>query len=100
MYKVITLLANGETKEQLQPKAPDLKQLQAIVGGYIETVPHFTKFGDMKRGVAYCNEEGLLRGLQFNAAATSAWLQNLGKGPFGYPPRLHGDVVFYAKVKP
>jgi len=40
-----------------------LDELQALVGGYIEAVP-----GSDHR--AFCNEEGLLLGLPFNARAS------------------------------
>lgn len=52
-----------------------LKQLQDAVGGYIEAVPG-------SGGRAYCNEEGLLRGLPLNEGAS-----------FAFGKRLVGDVI-------
>jgi hypothetical protein len=53
------------TMEQvdLQGRKVTLEQLQQAVGGYIEAVP-----GTNAR--AYCNEEGMLTGLPFNAIAS------------------------------
>jgi hypothetical protein len=47
-----------------------LEELQKYVGGYIELVPHANQ-------IAYCNEEGRLRGLSFNPAASQRFNQVL-----------------------
>ena len=47
---------------------PSLEELQKAVDGYIEPVDRFLEEGTQ----AYANEEGLLRGLSRNAAATAA----------------------------
>lgn len=47
----------------LDGKKVTLQQLQEAVGGYIEAVPR-------TKNRAYCNEEGLLRGLPFNTRAS------------------------------
>ena len=102
-YLVVILKTDGTRWRATQPKAPDLDQMQKAVGGFIETVPHFTKLtheGEhLSRGHCFCNEEGKITGLPINEQATKAWLDNLGKGPFRYPPVLHGDCIYYAKVK-
>lgn len=57
---------------------PTLEFLQEAVGGYIEAVPHFDQIrhGEViERCIVYCNENGKLDGLPFNAAATEAWDQ-------------------------
>ncbi len=101
MYWVTIIYAqpkNGvASSTSKQATRPDLKQLQAAVGGLIERVPHFEEYNGLK-GVAWCNEEGRpeLNNLPLNEEATKAWLQNLGKGPFRYKPELFGDVVFYS----
>lgn len=101
-YLVVILKTDGTRWQSTQPNAPDLYQLQKAVGGFIETVPHFralTHDGQSyKRGTCFCNEEGKITGLPVNVQATKAWLDNLGKGPFRYPPVLHGDCIYYAKV--
>lgn len=59
---------------------PELDALQKIVGGNIETIPHFqTIWG--RRCVAFCNEEGKLKGLAPNVAAQQLWIASLGGRP-------------------
>lgn len=94
LYHVFVIKANGEVTETEQAKAPGLEQLQAAVGGYIETVPYFRKFRGYARGIAYANENGLMERLPLNSAATAAWAAN-GKG---HSP-LVGDVIFFSKSK-
>jgi hypothetical protein len=48
-----------------------LLQLQKFVGGYIELVPGIRPY------VAYCNEEGRLKGLPVNALASRKYGQEL-----------------------
>ena len=67
-----------EPKELTQQ--PTLKELQAIVGGWIERVPFFDKIcvgGDWHPCVAFCNEESKLQGLARNHAATEMWRLSL-----------------------
>lgn len=97
-YVVVVMHPDGGIDSWTQAKKPDLKSLQHLVRGYVETVPHFTRYGAHRHATAYCNEEGKLHGLPFNEKATKAWLDCLGSGPFSYEPRLHGDVVIYAKA--
>jgi hypothetical protein len=59
----------------LKGKKVTLAQLQEAVGGYIEAIPG-------TRGRAYANEEGLLRNLPPNGAAS-----------YRFNMRLVGDVV-------
>jgi hypothetical protein len=69
---------------------PALQELQDIVDGYIEAVPHW----DSHMGapcVVYCNEEGKLRGLPLNKRATALWWEYLGGGV--YNDVLCGDIV-------
>lgn len=95
-YNVFIIRASGSVEHTTQPKAPKLDQLQQAVGGYIETVPYFTKLeykGVMyKRGRAYANEEGILKGMLLNANASKVWRAN-----FKNASGLVGDVIFYAK---
>lgn len=98
-YAVIILRPDGTRTETIQAKAPEYDQLKEAVQGYIETVPHLSKLDPYKRGRAYVNEEGILKNMPFNEQATRVWLENLGKGPFRYPPRLHGPMIYYAKMK-
>lgn len=70
------------------------KTLQDIVGGFIETVPHFNKVvwdGEVLRCVAFCNDEGKLMGLPVNSLATLMWHKQLKKK--SVDDVLCGDVV-------
>lgn len=70
----------------------DLKELQGIVGGYIETVPHWSRY-DGRLCAVYANETGRIDNLRLNRRATDLWLEALGRGPFRYEPLLFGDIV-------
>jgi hypothetical protein len=97
MYRIVILKPDGKHEVTEQKKAPEYEQLRKAVGGLIETVPYFTKYDGLSRGRAYCNEEGRLRGLPFNRDATKAWRESCPKGEESMM-RLHGDVIFYAKI--
>lgn len=62
-------------------RAPTLADLQERVDGYIEVIPGFDTFrpagpqGVKAPCVAFCNEEGLLRGFTLNHLATHLWVQ-------------------------
>ena len=74
-----------------------LPELQGIVGGLIESVPHWNYYEGQLCAV-YANETGRLRGLPRNERATALWLAALGKGPFRYEPELVGDIVIVQSV--
>lgn len=57
---------------------PELEELQGLVGGFIEQVPHWTEHLG-KPCVAYCNEEGKPKGLPINARATFIYLNVLSR---------------------
>ena len=66
----LIIRTDGSTKEILNPT---LEQLQEAVGGYIEIVrinPDFLPMNWEGAEHMYCNEEGKLLGLEYNAKAT------------------------------
>lgn len=70
----------------------ELAELQAGVGGYIETVPGLTSYnheGRQHRCFAFCNEEGKLKQLPRNERATQLWHRARRSGS----DFLCGDVV-------
>lgn len=101
-YHVLEIKATGDIVKTVQKKAPDYEQQKKAVGGFIETIPYFTKMEHegvvYNRGTAYANEEGRLHGQPLNLTAMLAWRESCPKGD---PRRmtLCGDVIFYAKVK-
>lgn len=101
-YHVLVIKATGDIVKTIQPKPPTYEQETKAVGGYIETIPYFTKMTHdgiaYTRGTAFANEEGMLRGMPMNLRAMDCWLKSCPKGD---PKRmtLCGDVIFYAKVK-
>jgi hypothetical protein len=97
-YVVIIIKPDGSVTSSEQKSSPDLEQVNKAVEGHIEQVLHFTRYGDHRRGIAFVNEEGRYT-KPFNAKATQAWLENLGKGPFRYPIELFGNMIYYAKIK-
>jgi Domain of unknown function (DUF3846) len=58
--------------------APPLELLQFGVGGLIEIVPRFNKFGG-RPCIAFCNEEGKLNGLPVNYLAQQLWEEACGR---------------------
>jgi hypothetical protein len=61
--------------EHLTDEVP-LDWLQERVHGYIERVPHFDCVeyqAAIHPCVAFCNEEGKLKGMAYNAVATELW---------------------------
>ena len=58
-----------------------LEELQALVGGLIEIVPHIPQ-APRRPYDMLCNEEGLIHGLPFNHKASLLAFQH-----------LHGDVL-------
>jgi hypothetical protein len=50
-----------------------LDYLRRAVGGSIETVPYFARY-DGKPCIAYCNEEGKIKGMPVNRTAQMLWM--------------------------
>jgi len=59
-------------------KSPPLELLQFGVGGLIELIPRFNKFGG-RPCVAFCNEEGKLERLPRNHLAQTLWEEACGR---------------------
>lgn len=98
MYAVIKIITDGQIIHETSLKAPTYEVLREFVGGLIQYVPHLTKFENYKRGQMVVNEEELIHNLPYNQMATIIWLDNLGKGPFSYPPELYGNAIYWAKI--
>lgn len=75
--------------EQVKVAKDSLKQLQGIVGGYIQFVPCSRKIGQEKFEGVVCNEEGKLQGLAVNESASEIY-----NSPYDH---LVGDVVWVKK---
>lgn len=79
-----------------------IETLQAAVGGYVQEIPEFVMYKG-RACTAFADEEGHMKRLPFNHAATVAWRECLDAT--GMPYRLDmavlvGDVaVVYRKVK-
>lgn len=73
-WRSFTIAPSGSIIETVHATTPKLAWLQEQVGGYIETVPYFTKAFGRTRGTAYANEDGWAKQLRFNDAATRLWL--------------------------
>lgn len=89
--QVTIIKANGETEtHQYDGNRPSLKDFQKWVGGYIEIIPGFRRYQG-KPAVAFANEEGKLKDLPVNEAATKLWGQAFGRPILS--DVLVGDVV-------
>lgn len=60
MRKIDVIIKRADSKPYHTAISDSLKNLQTIVGGYIETVGLFSNM------IIICNEEGLIRGLPYN----------------------------------
>lgn len=106
MYHLITITSDGTTTVLKQDKKPTLAQMQQLVGGYIQELPEFkfltlngqkpepTKF----RGMAYADEDDLMKGLAPNLDAKRAWQVAC---PTGDPSRMNlvGTILFISNLK-
>lgn len=71
-YVMFTVPAdpNAPITRQASTYAPKYEEMKAVIdGGYLETVPYFDTLLD-KPCVAFCDEEGKLKGLRLNFRAT------------------------------
>lgn len=96
MGVMMLVRSDGTTKTETMRRAPRLQDMQAMVGGPIENVPHVShKSVDESSPkvlvVAYSNEDGKRLGLPTNELATKMWRKS-------NPPQndvLRGDVLFF-----
>jgi hypothetical protein len=75
---MIVIPADKKTPQTTIPlsRRVELSELQAGVGGFIETVPNLTTYRHEGKRVAcfaFCNEEGKLNSLPLNERATAIW---------------------------
>ena len=75
-----------------------LPVLQELVGGFIEPVPLWKQMPDGRACWVLCNEEGKIRNLPLNVAATDAWYSaakiNVGDTLLGTVVVVFGDEEF------
>jgi hypothetical protein len=69
---MVVISTNGVRVTAELDDEPTLETLQEKVGGYIRDVPGFTKY-EGQPCLAYCDEDGLPKGLPLNALATDLW---------------------------
>lgn len=96
---MIIVRTDGTTTVTAVAASPDLDTLRtSIGGGWLEQIPGFNQFplenGKHQPAVAFCDEEGKLKPLPVNEAATQMWCKVLKLSPPSYMPDvLRGDVV-------
>lgn len=74
----------------------ELEWYQGKLGGWIEQVPRFDsiRVGEVvQRCVAFCDEEGKLKGLGYNRAATIAWHDAIPEGLIGPSGQIEDILV-------
>jgi hypothetical protein len=79
---------------------PELKFLNAAVGGPIESVPYFSRYGQHACW-AICNEEGKSRGKPLNQRADVLWHNQFRNNPdhlVGDVAVLYGDEDFMSSL--
>lgn len=98
-YQITTILPDGRHTYETQPEAPDNEWLKTrLHGGWLEVIPHFEQYGG-RPCVAFCDEEGKLKGLAMNPKATYLWYACLAPEPF-VPDHLHGPIVIVTADTP
>jgi hypothetical protein len=89
---VLTIIPVGDAAVSSKElaAAPRLEELQAgIGGGYIEVVPHFTRYQG-KPCIAFCDEDGKRKGLPVNHRAAELW--------YAQEPRVMGRDVLVGPI--
>jgi hypothetical protein len=93
---MLTISPHGTVKTTPLTAPPDLEALQQTVGGYIEAVPHFKSIehnGELRKCVAFCNEDGKLQKLAANNQATVLWRAALQRVGVAIDDVLVGTIV-------
>lgn len=70
--KMVVIAPDETIKVTHYDDAIPIEHIHEAVGGYIELIPHFTKY-DGKPCFAFCNEEGKLENLEYNRLASEHW---------------------------
>lgn len=71
---------------------PATDVIHKAIGGYLETVPYFTTYNG-NSCLAFCNEEGKLKGLPYNHPATAAWSKAFGDDVVSRGDHLVGNIA-------
>lgn len=87
-HKLMTVVqTDGSSQAYMIDAKEEYNEVSKAVGGMIERVGYFKKFGN-RRAVAWVNEEGIPRGLTLNPWASAMWSRQ-------YPmaTQLYGPLV-------
>jgi len=95
---IISILPDGTTTEFQIEGPPQLEMLKgAIGGGHLEVVPYLDTVGIkgiVHKCIAFCDEEGKIKGLSFNRVANELWhLAQLARKRVVISDRLVGPVA-------
>lgn len=74
--QLIIIHTDGSRVQSAWETAPTLQELRkAIGGGFIEIIPNFNSYSG-RPCVAFCDEEGKIKGLKVNEEASMLWKVN------------------------
>jgi hypothetical protein len=102
MYIYVTIQPDGKIESAYHEKKPHWKEIQQYVEGPFQLVPYFSSMvldgRKLNRGIAYCNEEGWVKGMAPNYLASACWMKACPKGD---PNRMQiaGPLLFVAREK-
>jgi hypothetical protein len=102
-YQVTTINADGSREyntirnKQISPTLLEVIK-DRLGGGYLQIVPEFTDYG-ARQCIAFCDEEGKLKGLPLNPKATYLWYACMAPQPFRQDT-LHGPIVIVTADTP
>lgn len=95
--KLLIMKVDGGSEIRDVSEGDAFHQVQWAVGGYAEPIVGWTALkinGEIQRGVAFCDEEGKIKGRGINVKATKIWYQKLKARGQSTADFLVGDVVF------
>ena len=77
--KMTIIPVTGPVVTEELSETPQLEKIKAALdGGMLELVPEWNKY-EGEKAVVFCDEEGKLKKLPYNYAATAMWYDALGR---------------------
>ena len=78
MPYLVSIHVDGSIVKKDITGIPPIEELKTVVGGWLETVPYFTKYNG-EPCIAFCDEEGKLKHKPHNPHAQILWEKAYGR---------------------
>ena len=95
--KILIMKVDGKSEIRDIGDDDTLHAVQWAIGGYAQPIPGWTALkvnGKIEKGIAFCDEEGKIKGRGINVKATKIWYHKLKTRGQSTTDFLVGDVVF------